>query len=360
MSLIAPVVDGQVVDASASGNATTVANDGTSLGKDAFMQLLVAQMKYQDPLEPTSNTEYISQLATFSQLEEMQNMTTGMDVQRASALVGETVFMKVTSETTGATDYIRGKVDYVQLENGKAYLSVNGGLYSIDDLDTVADSKYLDALDVRGKLEYLVSELPNIGAIDKSYKQELEEIEEIWNDMDDYQKMFLTEDMQDDIKEYMEKLEEIRVIDGTAGQERLLELVSKLPEIEDITSSDKDELEEVEKIWKDMTNLQKAGLTQDDRGKIEDYMDELETIRILDGTIDKVQLLDLVSKLPKLADITAADKEELEAVEKIWKGMDEEQIESVDKEDQDKVKAYLEELDKIRESEEETPPDETA
>ena len=42
--------------------------------KEQFLSLLVAQMKHQDPLEPTSNTEWISQYATFSSLEAMQNM----------------------------------------------------------------------------------------------------------------------------------------------------------------------------------------------------------------------------------------------------------------------------------------------
>ena len=76
MSLVAPVKDGKIQDVSASGtsNSTEKTTSNSSLDKQAFLQLLVAQMKYQDPLEPTSNTEYISQLATFSSLEEMQNM----------------------------------------------------------------------------------------------------------------------------------------------------------------------------------------------------------------------------------------------------------------------------------------------
>ena len=65
MGTIAQVQDGQVVNqVSASAKEKKSAN--SSLDKDAFLQLLVAQMKYQDPLQPTSNTEYISQLATFS------------------------------------------------------------------------------------------------------------------------------------------------------------------------------------------------------------------------------------------------------------------------------------------------------
>lgn len=45
-------------------------------------------MKYQDPLEPTDNTEYISQLATFSQLEETQNMQASLQEMEANSLVG--------------------------------------------------------------------------------------------------------------------------------------------------------------------------------------------------------------------------------------------------------------------------------
>ena len=59
------------------------------LGKDAFLQLLVTQMKYQDPLNPSSNTEYIAQLATFSQLEQMQNLGAMTSNSQALSLVGK-------------------------------------------------------------------------------------------------------------------------------------------------------------------------------------------------------------------------------------------------------------------------------
>ena len=104
MSSIAHVQNGQIVQ-----SATTAQKEAktanSSLDKDAFLQLLVAQMKYQDPLQPTSNTEYISQLATFSELEEMQNLTSGMTLQRASSLVGQYVFMKVTDSSGNTIFY---------------------------------------------------------------------------------------------------------------------------------------------------------------------------------------------------------------------------------------------------------------
>ena len=46
---------------------------GGELGKDEFLQLLVCQMKNQDPLEPEKDTQFIAQLAQFSALEQMQN-----------------------------------------------------------------------------------------------------------------------------------------------------------------------------------------------------------------------------------------------------------------------------------------------
>lgn len=52
------------------------ASPDDGLGRDAFLQLLVAQMQNQDPLEPVSNTDMVAQLAQFSSLEQMTNLNT--------------------------------------------------------------------------------------------------------------------------------------------------------------------------------------------------------------------------------------------------------------------------------------------
>ena len=144
MALVQAVEDGKLVESTSQSSLSKTTGASSDMDKDAFLQLLVAQMKYQDPLEPTSNTEYISQYAQFTQVEQMQNMAKSMDLQRASTLVGEEVYIKTTN-SSGETSYVRGKVDYVVYENGKAYLSIGEQLYSIDDLDTVADAEYLAA-----------------------------------------------------------------------------------------------------------------------------------------------------------------------------------------------------------------------
>ena len=68
----APVVNGQVVSDYTSTNQKESTLGTDKLGKDAFLTLLVTQMQYQDPLKPSTDTEFISQLAQFSSLEEIE------------------------------------------------------------------------------------------------------------------------------------------------------------------------------------------------------------------------------------------------------------------------------------------------
>ena len=104
--------------------------------------LLVTQMKYQDPLEPESNTEYVAQLAQFSSLEQMQNLNSTATNTSAYTLVGKQVRIRETSET-GAEKEVQGMVEYVKMQNGKPYVSVNGEMYSYDDIVEVIDDNYL-------------------------------------------------------------------------------------------------------------------------------------------------------------------------------------------------------------------------
>jgi flagellar basal-body rod modification protein FlgD len=136
--LIQSVTDGVVQQTKKS----TASDKNNELGKDAFLQLLTTQMKYQDPLNPNTDTEYIAQLATFSQLEQLQNLSAVTTNSQAFSLVGKSVIMK-TETTTGNTTYVTGKVDFVNMSGTKAQLSINGSLYSIDQLDSVIDDTYI-------------------------------------------------------------------------------------------------------------------------------------------------------------------------------------------------------------------------
>ena len=208
-SLVAPVEDGKGVSSTSQESLSSKSTSKNGMDKEAFLQLLVAQMKYQDPLEPTSNTEYISQYATFSQVEQMQNMSSTLELQRASNLVGEEVYMKVTTES-GNTTYVRGKVDYVVYENGKAYLSINEELYSLDDLDTVADKEYLDAYDKATDLVTRLNKLPSLNNVDLTSAEEIDELYKIFNEMNDYEKGFVAKEKQEALKNYKDRIEVLR------------------------------------------------------------------------------------------------------------------------------------------------------
>ncbi len=124
-----------------NSSETTTRTPGGELGKEEFLQLLVCQMKNQDPLEPEKDTDFIAQLAQFSALEQMQNLNETALNSQAFSLVGKSVILNTTS-TNGQVNEVSGVVDYITMKNGKAHLSVNGQLYSIDDLVTVKDSYY--------------------------------------------------------------------------------------------------------------------------------------------------------------------------------------------------------------------------
>lgn len=143
----APIVNGQVVAGTTATNTSKSTVGTDSLGKDAFLTLLTTQMKYQDPLKPSSDTEFIGQLAQFSSLEEMQNLNSSMVNSSAYDLVGKNVIMAVGSSTGSASPtYVAGYVQYVQMVDGKANLGINEQLYLIDDLDSVIDEAYLEEI----------------------------------------------------------------------------------------------------------------------------------------------------------------------------------------------------------------------
>ena len=210
MALVQTIENGQIVESASQASLSKSGSAGGSdMDKDAFLQLLVAQMKYQDPMEPTSNTEYIAQYAQFSQVEQMQNMSSSMDLQRASQLVGQEVYIKTTT-SSGETKYVQGKVDYVVYENNKAFLSINESLYSIDDLDSVVDKEYQGAYDKALEFATSLNKLPAVGGVDETDFDTIDKLEATYNSMNDYEKSFVAKDVVSNLNKYIERVKELR------------------------------------------------------------------------------------------------------------------------------------------------------
>ncbi|GII05962.1 flagellar hook assembly protein FlgD [Planobispora takensis] len=82
----------------AASTSTASASSGNKLDKDTFLQLLVAQMRYQDPSKPADTSAFLSQTAQFSQVEKMEELVKQQGEMlaaqlslSASSLVGKTV-----------------------------------------------------------------------------------------------------------------------------------------------------------------------------------------------------------------------------------------------------------------------------
>ncbi len=135
-------VNGIDTSAAASVNTSAKGSDtSSSLDKDAFLQLLVTQMKYQDPMNPGDSTEYMSQLAQYSALEATMNIGDAVEKGNALNLVGEYVIMN-TTDSAGNTTQISGLVQYATVKDGDVMLCINDNYYPASDLDSVVDYDY--------------------------------------------------------------------------------------------------------------------------------------------------------------------------------------------------------------------------
>lgn len=125
-------------------NATSRKTSG-DLGKNDFLNLLVTQLRYQDPLEPTDDKEFIAQMAQFSSLEQMQNMNSVLSNSQAFGLIGKYITANKTDESTLEVKTIQGQVSTVKMKEGKVYLVVDNQDIAIDSVSEVVDMGYANS-----------------------------------------------------------------------------------------------------------------------------------------------------------------------------------------------------------------------
>lgn len=112
----------------------------TGLDVNDFLKLLIAQISNQDPMGGSSSggaggTDYISQLAQFTMLQQISSLSDNMSSSQAYSLIGKYVYLKETPDS----DLIFGKVDGVIKEKGINYLMIGGETYEMSKVFAVAN-----------------------------------------------------------------------------------------------------------------------------------------------------------------------------------------------------------------------------
>ncbi|MBM7837654.1 flagellar basal-body rod modification protein FlgD [Alkalihalobacillus xiaoxiensis] len=116
------------------------------LGQDAFLKLLLAQIQHQDPTNPLDDREYITQLATFSQLEQLSQLNKTMELL---------YFEQKSQQLVSLSEIIGKQVSWKQEDNGEQTGRVTGVKYSqagemlveIESKDWIEASRLLQILE---------------------------------------------------------------------------------------------------------------------------------------------------------------------------------------------------------------------
>ncbi len=276
MAIVQGVKDGKFVEDTNEVNEEKkkkkTANN--ELGQEQFLQLLVAQMQYQDPLEPTSNTEWVAQMATFSMVESLNNMKTVMMEQSANNLVGKYVLVKDGEE------FIKGKVDYITKENGETKIAVNDKFYSLDKLDSVVDAEYYEGSVLANELEQMIKLLPNEENLTTSDEGLIKSAREAYEKMTDEQKKFVTQDNINKLNTLETKMNALKATEYT-GMVRELPSVSEIGQATGETLDNyKKQFEKVRDYYEAMTDAQKKNVADE---TIEQYNQVKEAVQAAGG-----------------------------------------------------------------------------
>ncbi|TNM44197.1 flagellar hook capping protein [Nocardioides albidus] len=130
-----------------AGGTPGASGTSTKEDKDLFLQLMVAQMKYQDPLNPTDSSQFLAQTAQFTALEKMQDiaeqsalMVSTQLAFGASSLIGQTVRWY---DASGAEQ--TGTVQGTTYLNTGPVLSIDGKSVPVTDVISVGDAPTIKA-----------------------------------------------------------------------------------------------------------------------------------------------------------------------------------------------------------------------
>lgn len=115
-----------ITPSSTSTDSSSTTGTNTLSDFTTFMKILSTELQNQDPTDPVSNTEYVSQVAQVESLSQLQSMSNSIAANSAYSLLGKTVTYQTTDSSTGATTTASGTVQAVVLKDSVPYVTING------------------------------------------------------------------------------------------------------------------------------------------------------------------------------------------------------------------------------------------
>lgn len=113
---------------------------GVNDTNDLFQELFLAQLKYQDPMEPMDNNEYITQMAQFSQVETLQTISAKLDklgsgnsIAEAAALIGN----EIQGLDRDSLSIVSGIASSMRVEEGDILFNIGSSEINLNDITSV-------------------------------------------------------------------------------------------------------------------------------------------------------------------------------------------------------------------------------
>jgi flagellar basal-body rod modification protein FlgD len=129
-SPISPVSD----QSQGSAGGTTGLGTAGLLDPSTFLSLLVDELKYQNPLDPTSSSDFMSQIAQLSQVEQLSSVSSASQMGEAAGLIGKTV---TANDGSGST--LSGVVTGVTNGSSGPLLDVGNSTVALSDVQQIGN-----------------------------------------------------------------------------------------------------------------------------------------------------------------------------------------------------------------------------
>ncbi|MDI1470943.1 Flagellar basal-body rod modification protein FlgD [Thermodesulfovibrio sp. N1] len=135
MADVSSIFDNPLYTISEKTNAT----GNNRLDKEAFLKLLTAQLKYQDPLNPLKDTEFMGQLTAMTTLEQIINMKSTLEdlatyqIYSNALMIGSTIIGKTVITTDGTEYTVKG----IAIEEGKLKINVGESYINMSQIKEI-------------------------------------------------------------------------------------------------------------------------------------------------------------------------------------------------------------------------------